>query len=282
MIREPILIKGDLLSSAKPLLKWAGGKTQLLNILRMIIPHNYERYIEPFLGGGALLFDLAQIGSLASDSNPELIHFYKIVRDYPGELVQALDNSLISKEEYYHLRSIDPITLNPIKRAARFIYLNKTCYNGLHRVNKKGQFNTPFGGRTNIKILDECNLLKVSEILRSTELLCADYKECLRQARENDFVYLDPPYYPLGGYSDFKRYTCNFFGENEHIELAREFRRLTNAGVFVLLSNSATKQVQELYDGFNFIRIKATRQINCRPDGRGCIEEFLIANYAMD
>jgi DNA adenine methylase len=266
---------------AKPILKWAGGKTQLLKVLVASLPKSFNRYIEPFLGGGALLFRLALAGALASDSNQELIQFYGIVRDRADELLAAVTKLPVAREVYYTLRSADPESMDPISRAARFLYLNKTCYNGLHRVNRKGQFNTPFGGRTHVRVVDPDNIRRAAKVLAQTELLCADYRDILHNAEPGDFVYLDPPYLPLGGYSDFKRYTPQFFGHEDHIQLAADFRDLAARRVQALLSNSANPAIEELYSDFPMIRVRASRQINCRANGRGQITELLIANYDL-
>jgi len=263
----------------RPLIKWAGGKRKLLPILRRLIPSDFTRYVEPFVGGGALFWDLAMSNSFISDSNPELIHFYLIVRDHPDELIDEVKNTPITKKDYYDIRSQQPDELEAVQRAARFIYLNKTCYNGLYRVNQKGLFNTPFCGRTEVNIIDEDNLYPASELLKHVELACADYTEILPKLEKRDFVYLDPPYVPVGRYSDFNRYTRDFFTEDDQVLLAEEFRNLSNRGIKALLSNSNNKLIRKLYDGFWIFRVKGNRQISCRSDGRGEINELLIANY---
>jgi DNA adenine methylase len=282
MSAQPTLYEHQHAQPAKPVLKWAGGKTQLLPVLLKVIPLKYGRYVEPFLGGGALLLRLAPSGALAADSNRELVGFYEVVRDAPQELVAAVSRIPVAKEEYYRIRGRDPVSMSPIDRAARFLYLNKTCYNGLYRVNRRGVFNTPFGGRVDVRIVDRGNLLRASRVLENVELRCADYREALVGAMPGDFVYLDPPYVPLGGYSDFKRYTPEFFDHEAHVRLAAEVRRLDQRGVWVLLSNSATETVRSLYNGFHMAQVKASRQINCKPTGRGRIAELLIANYSLD
>ena len=270
------------LGPAKPILKWAGGKAQLIRELRACLPKHFGRYVEPFLGGGALFFDLGVPGGLVADSNPELINFYEAVRDDPDGLLSVLRHMVISKEEFYRWRAVEPESLDKSVRAARFLYLNKTCYNGLHRVNKRGQFNTPFGGRTDVRIVDSANLRRACAILRTAEMRCADFADVLASTRSGDFVYLDPPYLPLGGYSDFRRYTREFFGAEDHFRLARAFRALSDRGVALLLSNSAHPTIEALYSGFHMVRVKASRYINCRAEGRGHIAELLIANYPLE
>jgi len=282
MPRQASLYPDTHIRSGRPVLKWAGGKTQLLPALMQAMPRAFGRYFEPFLGGGALLFRLALPGAVASDSNEELMQFYEVVRDEPEALLTTVAQWPISRDDYYYLRAVQPEDLDRVSRAARFVYLNKTCYNGLHRVNRKGQFNTPFGGKTNVRILDEANLHRASEILRRTDLRWAGYQEVLAETRPGDFVYLDPPYMPLGGYSDFRRYTRHFFGEEDHAELAREFRCLAERGVKALLSNSANERIEELYEGFAIRKVKASRQVNCKPEGRGRITELLIGNYPLE
>jgi len=281
MSAQPTLYSDIVLPRAKPALKWAGGKSQLLPVLLRAMPAGFSRYVEPFLGGGALLFHLARPGSVASDSNKELIRFYEVVRDSPGELLEAVAALPITKEHYYRIRRCDPQSLSAIERAARFVYLNKTCYNGLHRVNRKGQFNTPFGGRSDVRVVDPLNLPKASNVLKHVKMCCADYEETLSQVARGDFVYLDPPYVPLGGYSDFKRYTSSFFDDREHVRLAQQVRRIAELGALVLVSNSATERVKALYRGFHMAEVEATRQINCKPTGRGRVTELLIANYPL-
>lgn len=270
------------LGSAKPLLKWAGGKTQLLPILRNAVPASFNRYVEPFVGGGALFWDLALRGSLIADSNAELIHFYSIVRDFPDALIEAVSRMTITRDNFYLIRSIAPDTLSPIQRAARFLYLNKTCYNGLHRVNRKGRFNTPFGGKTNVKILEEKDIIKASRLLKTSLIVCADYKDLIPQLKQGDFVYFDPPYLPISKNSDFRRYTSDFFSKQDHENLAGFFSQLTNRGIKALLSNSSNETIRSLYRGHWYTLVQANRQINCRPSGRGKISELLVANYPAE
>jgi DNA adenine methylase len=270
------------LPPTKPILKWAGGKSQLLPILRRVIPCDYKRYVEPFLGGGALFFDLAPPNSLVADSNPELIHFYNIVRDMPNELLEEAFAIPVTSEEFYRVRALDASKLKPIKRAARFLYLNKTCFNGLHRVNKRGQFNTPFCGKTNINIVNKDALFKASDILKASVLVCSDFEEILGSLQKGDFAYLDPPYWPLEGYADFKRYTQNFFNLSDHYRLAKAFEKLSSQGVRALLSNSCTPDILALYKKFPIIEVHANRQINSNASKRGKIAELLISNYPLE
>jgi DNA adenine methylase len=247
------------------------------------VPRGFVRYIEPFLGGGALFFHLAPAQAIVADANPELMHFYRVARDEPEALFEAVSKMSVSKTEFYRVRRQEPSSLGPVGRAARFIYLNKTCFNGLYRVNKRGHFNTPFAGRTNVKILDLRDLWCASRILLRAELRCSDYKALLlREVGAGDFVYLDPPYIPIGRYSDFKRYTKEFFYERDHQELASVFRLLDDRGARVLLSISLHPTSYDLYRGYTVARVSARRRISCRPTGRGKVTELLISNYELE
>ena len=266
----------------RPLLKWAGGKTQLLRTILAAIPHDFSRYAELFFGGGALFWALARPGSLIADSNQELIEFYEVVRDNPEDLLAAVAKLAISREDYYRIRSHRPQGLSKLQRAGRLVYLNKTCFNGLYRVNRNGQFNTPFGGKTNVKLLDENDVLAASRLLKRTTILCADFGQSLSYLKEGDFVYLDPPYLPLGGHSDFRRYTREFFNQEHHVRLAIEFTKLRQRGIKALLSNSDTYRIRCLYKQHFCVRVMASRHINCNGKRRGKIPELLIANYPLE
>lgn len=272
----------DLLLPAKPLVKWAGGKGSLVPVLTKLLPSSMERYAEVFVGGGALFFSLGLPECLIADTNAELIHFYSVVRDSPDSLFESVRKLPISEEFYYQMRAKDPESLGTVERAARFIYLNKTCYNGLYRVNRRGQFNTPFGKKTNVTVLNKRQLLRASQVLQRTEIVCCDYRAALSNLEARDFVYLDPPYLPLGGYSDFNRYTRDFFTEEDHILLADEYRKLSERGVRALLSNSYNDKILSLYHDYEVVIVTATRQINCDPKGRGAIQEVIVANYPLE
>lgn len=266
----------------KPLVKWAGGKTALIPTLKSLLPQNFNRYCEPFIGGGALFWDIACDGSIISDSNEELIHFYNTVRDFPEELYEVIQSMVISEDEYYRIRSLSPTSLDDTYRAARFIYLNKTCYNGLYRVNRKNQFNTPFGKKTDVNITDKERLLDASELLKQTNIICGDYDEALDLLDENDFAYLDPPYLAVSKYSDFNRYTKNFFVYEDQVALSNKFREITERGVLALMSNSYNELLLPLYKDFHIKEVLASRQINCKSSGRGKIKELIISNYPIE
>lgn len=268
------------LQSTKPFLKWAGGKTSLLGHLTEFVPPNYSRYCEPFIGGGALFFNLAPPEAILSDANSELIHCFQIVQKKPYELIEALACFKNEEQEFYRVRAQNPKLLSPVKRAARLIYLNKTCFNGLYRVNRAGQFNTPYGKNPNARYIDEGALLTASDILKNAKLLCGDFSEIADlHLKGGDFIYLDPPYLPVSQFSDFKRYTPNQFGEKDHIRLAATFRKLDKLGCYVLLSNSYHPLVKELYKGFDQVIVNAPRIINCLGGRRGAVKELLVRNF---
>jgi len=268
---------------AKPFLKWAGGKTRLLPLLRTFLARQeFRRYFEPFLGGAALFFELAPESAVLNDLNAELIFCYQIVRDYPSTLFETLQPMRVSQTEFYRIRSLKPETLAPVERAARFIYLNKACYNGLYRVNRKGEFNTPYGRHDKISLADESNLLRASRVLRNARLKSEDYGSVVEKAERGDFVYLDPPYLPVGKFSDFKRYTKKAFYEDDHHKLAEVFRRLSDRGCFVLLSNSFHEKISKMYSEFYQETVEMPRFINCKGKGRGRVRELLVSNRPLE
>jgi len=269
----------------RPFLKWAGGKAQLLPELLSRVPSDFNAYHEPFVGGGALFFALWREGLLTdkkvflSDSNPELVNAYEVVRNELDDLLGLLERyqGLNSRKDYYHIRAEKP--RSRVKRAARLIYLNRTCYNGLYRVNRKGEFNVPFGRYRNPKIYDPENLRAASEALQGVRILCEDFGNVLGRAKPGDLVYFDPPYYPLSATANFSDYTSGGFDEEDHIRLAGVFAELAKAGVLVMESNSDTGFVREAYRAWRLHRVQARRPINSRPGGRGAISELIITNY---
>jgi DNA adenine methylase len=260
---------------ASPFLKWAGGKTQLLPSLLKNIPAQFGTYVEPFVGGGALFFELQPAKAILADSNPELINCYTVVRDNVEDLMAVLSTYPYSEEFYYKLRAEVPADV--VLRAARIIYLNRTCYNGLYRVNKRGHFNVPFGKYKNPVICDAERLRSASYALRNTELLCADYQETLQNfAKPDDFVYIDPPYHPVSKYSDFKRYTTEFFYKDDQRMLAEIAKELAEQGCYVLVSNSYCDFILDLYEECKIIEVPAKRNINKDPKKRGELKEVLV------
>ena len=263
----------------KPPIKWAGGKTQLLSQLRPLFPKGFNLYLEPFVGGGAVFFDLQPDRAVLIDSNFELINFYQVVKNNLEELLRDLGKHKNSKEYYYKIRSLDPDQMDNIKRESRFLYLNKTCFNGLWRVNKKGQFNVPFGRYKNPNYRDEENLRMVSTTLQNAELIHGDFSIVLDHASSGDFVYLDPPYYPLSKTANFTSYTEVSFGDEDQVRLAEVFRKLDAKNCNVMLSNSDTEFIRNLYKGYDIKVVYAKRAINSKGNKRGPITELVIRNY---
>lgn len=254
---------------AKPILKWAGGKTQMLSDLLPKVPASYGRYIEPFFGGGALFFALQPENAIIADSNPELINMYRQVADNVDEVIRYLKKYENTSEFFYEVRSLEWETLPQAEAAARTIFLNRTCFNGLYRVNKQGKFNVPYGKYKNPKICDEDGLRAASAALKKAEILCGDYLLVLdHYAQPGDFVFLDPPYLPISEYSDFKRYTKEQFYEEDHIELAKIIMRLHERGCHVVLTNSNHPLVHELYAPFAIEVIQTKRHISCNGSTR--------------
>lgn len=254
---------------AKPILKWAGGKTQILGELLPKVPASYGRYIEPFIGGGAMFFALNPDDAVIADSNPELINMYQQTAENVDEVISYLQKYENTQEMFYRVRALDWLTLPKAEAAARTIYLNKTCFNGLYRVNKKGQFNVPYGKYKAPNFCDADALYTASEVLQKARIVCDDYLSVLKEyARPGDFIFLDPPYLPISAYADFKRYTKEQFYEEDHVELAREVLRLQELGCHVILTNSNHPLVHELYKPFNIEIIQTKRYISCSGNNR--------------
>ena len=254
---------------SRPLLKWAGGKTQMIPNLIEAMPKSFNNYIEPFIGGGALFFHLSPKSAVIADSNPELINLYQqVAKDYKPvfKLLEKMPNI---EEFFYQERSKKFEDLSPIQAAARTIYLNRTCFNGLFRVNKSGGFNVPFGRYKDPKIADAQLLKSASEALAGTTIVLGDYKQVLQTyAKKGDLIFLDPPYLPISQYSDFQRYTKEQFYEDDHRELAAEVTRLSEIGCHVLLTNSNHPLVHELYSDFHIEVLSTKRNINSRANLR--------------
>lgn len=259
----------------KPIIKWAGGKSQLIPVLHQCLPKHFETYYEPFLGGGALLFSLMPKKAKAGDSNPSLIHFYKILALYPEELYSHIEK-LDRGGDYYRFRDEYNACISndifDIRRAALFLYLNKHCFNGLYRVNKKGLFNVPYNHSQRPSAIKE-HLSEVSSFLRKVSLVCGDFEETCKDAQEGDFVFFDSPY-DLA----FQAYTHDGFSQKDHVRLAFLFHDLTQKGVSCLLTNHDTPLIRSLYDGFPMRSVAARRSINANGNGREG-RELIIANY---
>lgn len=259
----------------RPFLKWAGGKRQLLDTLLPRCPTEIGTYFEPFLGSGALFFALAPRKAVLADANEELICAFVAVRDQVEEVIDILEKHVNNKSHFDAVRAADPSQLNTAERAARVIYLNRTCFNGLYRVNRSGKFNTPFGGYENPTICNATHLRATSSVLAGRRILSGNYLETLRPASSGDFVYLDPPYVPVSQYSDFRRYHHVPFGENEHRQLFAEMCRLHEVGCFVMTSNSDCEFTRDLYQApWRVTSVNARRAIN-----RSAIKELIVTNY---
>jgi DNA adenine methylase len=281
------------LRHCNPFVKWAGGKTQILSDLDIIIPSQFNRYFEPFLGGGAMFFHLVsdrnmRFAACLSDINRELVTAYQVVKDNVKELIQHLKKHQLGYNrnpfEYYYKLRDDMKPRNDIEIAARFIALNKTCYNGLYRVNRNGIFNVPIGRYKNPVICDVTNLENVSNALRYSKAMIqvADYKKALHNAEKGDFIYLDPPYHPVSSTANFTGYTDYGFSNNDQSELVKIFVALNDRGCKVILSNSDTPFIRRLYSNFSdYIKeVDVSRSINCKASRRLGHRELLISNYS--
>jgi len=263
----------------KPLIKWAGGKRNLLKVYKKLFPKEFNNYCEPFLGSGAVFFFLHPQKAILIDKNEELINFYEVVRDYPFELMKLVSTYKVDKDFYYQIRELDPKKLSKVERAARFLYLNKTAYNGLWRVNSKGKFNVPFGRYKKVQFFDRENLLRASKLLKKALIIHGDFEDILKYAKSGDFIYLDPPYYPISKTSNFRNYTSEGFSEKDHLRVYKVFKALSERGCFVMLSNSNTPYIRELYKDFVITEVFANRFINSKAEGRKPIIELVIRNY---
>jgi DNA adenine methylase len=277
---EPPRVSGK---EPKPFLKWAGGKGQLLEQFAPHIP-DFRVYHEPFVGGGALFFRLRPKRASLTDINEELINCYRAVCDDCESVIRLLRRHAREhcKDYYYHVRALpQERDLSPTERAARLIYLNRTCYNGLYRVNSKGEFNVPFGRYKNPTICDEDLLRAASAALASARIEVAPFDSVLKRAKRGHFVYFDPPYHPLSRTSYFTSYSADGFGEEDQIRLRDVFAELARRGVAAMLSNSYSPLVLDLYRGFRIEKVFASRSINSNSGRRGRIPEALVLNYGM-
>lgn len=266
-------------------IKWAGGKTQLLSQFEKFFPTQFNRYYEPFLGSGAVFFYIKKLYPekefFLSDNNPELINCYEFVKNDLEGLLELLreHRSKHNKEYYYSQRNMDINNLSKIESAARFIYLNKTCFNGLFRVNSKGKFNVPIGSYKNPSIFKEKDMVKAHKLLQDVTLKTMLFEEIINFALPDDFIYFDPPYYPLSPTSNFTSYTSTSFSEKDQQRLAEVYRELDKKGCLLMLSNSYSNFILELYSDYRIEKVSAKRMINCNGNGRGAIAEAVILNY---
>ncbi len=271
------------LVTARPFVKWAGGKHQLLTEIRKHAPLHFKRYWEPFVGGGAVFFHLAPTEASLIDANEELVNAYRVVQQDVESLIGELEKYAHDEETFYSLREWDRVPgfaeRSSVERAARFIYLNKTCFNGLYRVNSKGQFNVPFGRYRNPTIADRVNLISCSKALQGIEVECGSFLDIESRITPDDFVYFDPPYIPLTSTSSFTSYTADRFTIDMQTALRDLCVRLDGAGVKWLLSNSSSFIIRELYSGYKITSVKAQRAINANANKRGEVDEVLIRNF---
>ncbi len=293
-------------STAHPFVKWAGGKTQLLPEIRKHYPCRIKKYCEPFVGGGAVLFDVLQKCHpeevLINDVNSELINVYlqtknacnllteqlsELQREYKNQTLEENKILFYKKRNRYNELKVNGNDAENIEKAALFIFLNKTCFNGLYRVNKKGEFNVPFNNAKNPLICDEENLKSCSELLQNVQMKVGDYSDCKNFIDSETFVYLDPPYRPLTQTAAFTSYSENNFGDNEQIELEKFVEKISEKGAKILLSNSDPKNTEpndnffdDLYSDFTIERISASRMINSNAKKRGAVSELLVMNIA--
>jgi len=274
-------------AAPEPFLKWAGGKTQLLGQLDRFFPGQFKTYYEPFVGSAAAFFHLRRtrtwFPAWLADSNAELVNCYQMVRDKAQTLIPLLKHHQREhgKHHYYDIRGQNPETLTKVQRAARLIYLNKTCYNGLHRVNAKGEFNVPMGSYSNPRIVDEETLKAASKALKDATLCVGDFSAVLDTASRNDLIYFDPPYYTEG--NGFTSYSVsasgkNVFGAEEHRRLLEVVKELSERDCHVVISNSDTEYIRRLYKNFNIHVVHARRAINSNGNGRGTVTELIITN----
>lgn len=278
------MVKNKLVA---PLLKWVGGKRQLLTEIKQFLPSDIlsRTYCEPFLGGGAVLFDLKPQKAVVNDFNEELINVYRVVKEHPNELIESLKSHKNTADYFYKIRALDRSPkfslLSPIERASRIIFLNKTCYNGLYRVNSAGEFNSPFGNYKNPNIINEHGIHAVSKYLNSADiqLLYGDYEKALETLPQTAFVYLDPPYHPVSESSNFTGYVSGGWEEKDQVRLRDACNVLDNRGIRFLLSNSDTAFIKEIYGAYRIHTVSATRAVNSVASNRGPVNELLIRNY---
>ena len=271
----------------RPFTKWTGGKRQLLSVIKSLMPESYNRYFEPFVGGGALFFELAPKDAIINDFNSELINCYQQIKDNPSELIKSLSKhkESNSKEYYLNLRSADRDSriekMNNVERAARIMYMLRVNFNGLYRVNSKNQFNVPYGRYKNPQIVDSDLIVSISQYLNENtiHILNGDFEEAVKDVEAGDFVYFDPPYIPLSETSSFTSYTHEGFSYEDQVRLRDTFKKLDEKGAYVMLSNSSSPLVGELYKDFNIHKVSATRTNGAKSSSRGKVDEIIVTNY---
>jgi DNA adenine methylase len=274
---------------AKPFLKWVGGKGQLLEQFQELFPEKYNSYFEPFIGGGAVFFSLNPKKAIINDINTTLVQTYIYIKDDVEKVIielKKLEKEFLSKEQeerkefYYKIREkYNSLPKDDFKRSLYFLFFNKTAFNGVYRENSKGGFNVPMGSYKNPKIVDEENLRAVSESLKHTSITNTSFADVVKKAKAGDFVYFDPPYHPVSTTSSFTSYSKDDFTKEDQIKLRDLFVELDKKGIYVMLSNSYTPFIKEIYSAYKQIPVKASRMINSKADKRGKISEIVIVNY---
>lgn len=271
----------------QPFTKWTGGKRQLLPTLKELMPDTFNTYYEPFIGGGALFFDISPSKAIINDFNEELINCYIQIKQNPEQIIELLvkhqENN--TKDYYLNIRSMDRderiIKMSNVERAARILYMLRVNFNGLYRVNSKNQFNVPYGQYKNSKVVDAKLLTQISQYLNSNDItiLSGDFEDAISTAKKGDFVYFDPPYMPISKTSEFTSYTNEGFSFKEQVRLKETFQKLNDNGVFVMLSNSNHDIIKELYQSFNIHKVEVTRTNGATKSSRGKVKELIITNY---
>lgn len=279
-------MKKNKIVLAAPVLKWLGGKRQLMNDIVKLLPKTYTTYYEPFIGGGAVLFELQPNKAVINDVNGELINLYNVIKYNVELLIEDLRKHENTPEYFYGIRERDRNRneyekLSEVEKASRIVYLNKTCFNGLFRVNKAGEFNSPFGKYKNPNIVDEVTLRAVSKYFNKADIkiLNGDFESSLKGIRKGSFVYLDPPYDPVSNSANFTGYDKGGFNRDEQIRLKKLCDKLDKRGVKFLLSNSSTEFIKDLYKDYDITVVKAKRAINSNGNARGEVDEVLVRNY---
>ena len=272
-----------------PFIKWVGGKTQLLKQFEPLFPTHFNHYYEPFVGSAAVFFYLLPEQATLSDFNPNLVYAYQHVQSHTDELLTILHtlrsqyhqmSQQQQEQEYYRVRQrYNQLAPGTVEKTALLIFLNKTGYNGLYRESKRGGYNVPFGRYDNPALFDEANLRGVSRVLRGVTIRHADFSAVAQEAHEGDFVYFDPPYVPLNSTSSFTSYTKDEFSLEQQARLARVAQQLSNSGVHVMLSNSNSSIVRELYRNWHIHEVQASRAVNSKAESRGKITELVVTNY---
>lgn len=282
-------MRNNYVKLATPVVKWVGGKRQLLPEINKRIPKGFKTYYEPFLGGAAVLLNIQPKKAIVNDLNSELINVYKSIKQYPNELIKELKKFTNDEETFYNIRNLDRDKekfnkLSDIQKAARVLFLNKTCFNGLYRVNNSGEFNAPFGRYKNPNIVNDKTIMAVSKYFNDSDIVFknGDFEDSLKNIEKGDFVYLDPPYDPVSKTSNFTGYIQGGFGDEEQKRIKKLCESLDKKGVKFMLSNSATPFIKELYKNYQIDIVTAKRSINSKADKRGEIEEVLIRNYAIN